>query len=237
MTAAFRKWPCVCVVTALMVLGPICFSTVVGAQEKSVNPGINERFENPDVDLWLKRFESDDRDVYRNREKIVAEIHLEPGMDVADIGAGTGFFTVLFAQRIGPKGTAYAVDIARSFVDHVMKTAGKLELKNIKGIVNPPDATGLPEDSIDVAFICDTYHHFEYPAKMLKSVRKSLRPEGILVIIDFDRIEGVTREFILDMVRADRETFKMEIRHAGFDLISEASLSDEQYILKFRKSR
>ncbi len=225
------------VVVSAALLGASVFASTGCAQEQSVNPGINDRFENPDIEVWLGRFERENRDVYKGRNEIVSRVGLRPGMDVADIGAGTGFFTVLFAQEIGPTGKAYAVDIADNFVAHVTKIASDLGLENVEGIVNSPDSTMLAEDSIDVAFLCDTYHHFEYPRKMLDSIKRALRPDGVLVVVDFDRIEGVTREFIWNMVRAGRGTFKDEIANAGFRLVEEASFSDEQYILKFVQRR
>ncbi len=225
------------VVVSAALLGASVFASTGRAQEQSVNPRINDRFENPDIELWLGRFERENRDVYKGRNEIVSRVGLRPGMDVADIGAGTGFFTVLFAQEIGPTGKAYAVDIADNFVAHVTKTASDLGLENVEGIVNSPDSTMLAEDSIDVAFLCDTYHHFEYPRKMLDSIKRALRPDGVLVVVDFDRIEGVTREFIWNMVRAGRGTFKDEIANAGFHLVEEASFSDEHYILKFVQRR
>jgi ubiquinone/menaquinone biosynthesis C-methylase UbiE len=224
-------------VVSAALLGASVFAGTGRAQEQSVNPGINDRFENPDIEVWLGRFERENRDVYRGRNEIVSRVGLRPGMDVADIGAGTGFFTVLFAQEIGPTGKAYAVDIADNFVTHVTKIASDLGLENVEGIVNTAESTMLAEDSIDVAFLCDTYHHFEYPRKMLDSIKRALRPDGVLVIVDFDRIEGVTREFIWNMVRAGRGTFKDEIANAGFQLVEEASFSDEQYILKFVQRR
>ncbi len=206
-------------------------------QEESVNPGINDRFENPDVETFIGRFEAEDRAVYKRREEIVSALGLEPGVDVADIGAGTGFFTVLFAREVGPEGTVYAVDIAESFVSHITETARELGLDNVKGIVNSADSTGLPENSIDVAFICNTYHHFEYPFKMLESIRSALRPGGIVVNIDFERVEGLTEGWILNMVRAGKGTFTDEFRDAGFDLIEEVPFSDKTYILKLEERK
>ena len=97
------------------------------------------------------------------------------------------------------------------------------------------DSTGLEKNSIDVAFICDTYHHFEYPFKMLASIKEALRPGGIVVLVDLERVEGVSSDFVLNMVRAGKGTFTDEFRDAGFELIEEVSFSEEDYILKFRE--
>lgn len=204
------------------------------AQEESIRPGINKPFENPDVENWLARFERDDREVYTRRDEIVSVLNLEPGMDVADIGAGTGFFTMLFAQKVGPDGIVYALDIAENFITHISEKAEELGLGNVRGIVNPADSTTLAPTSVDVVFLAHTYHHFEYPFKMLESIRSALRPEGIVVLIGFERIEGVTAKFVLNMVRAGKGTFTDEFKNAGFELIEELPFSKKHYILKFR---
>jgi ubiquinone/menaquinone biosynthesis C-methylase UbiE len=208
---------------------------VVQAQEESIHPGINRNFENPNVDAWLARFERDDRVVYTRRDEVVATLNLKPGMDVADIGAGTGFFTMLFAREVGPDGTVYAADIASNFVEHIMTTAAELGLNNVKGVVNPVDSTNLEKDSVDVVFMAHTYHHFEYPFKMLDSIRNALRPDGVVVLVDMERVEGVSPKFVLKMVRAGKGTFTDEFRNAGFDLIEDVPFSEKDYILKFKQ--
>ena len=206
----------------------------VSAQDESVKPGINKPFDNPDVEAWLKRFERDDRELYTRRHEVADKLNLEPGMDVADIGAGTGFYTMLFAEKVGPDGTVYALDIAENFVDHINKTAAELGLDNVKGIANPVDSTTLDENSVDLVFLAHTYHHFEYPYKMLESIKSALRPDGTVVLVEFERIEGVSEQFVLRMVRAGKGTFTDEFKNAGFELVEEIPFSDSDYILKFR---
>jgi len=94
----------------------VCFLTLVPspAQEKSVRPGINKPFENPDLKGYLKKFEGESREIAAHAKEIVAACKLKPGMVVADIGAGTGLFTRKFAAEVAEKGKVFAVDIARS---------------------------------------------------------------------------------------------------------------------------
>ncbi|MDH3511626.1 MAG: class I SAM-dependent methyltransferase [Gammaproteobacteria bacterium] len=220
--------------TMLLGIALVGIAMTTWAQEESIRPGINKPFENPDVENWLARFERDDRDLYTRRNEVVAVLNLKPGMDVADIGAGTGFYTMLFAQEVGPDGTVYALDIAENFITYIEGTAKELGLANVKGIANPPDATTLAPDSVDVVFLAHAYHHFEYPYKMLDSIRSALRPGGVVVLIEFERVEGVTEKFVLSMVRAGKGTFTDEFRNAGFELIEELPFSEIDYILKFR---
>src|SRR5438445_2054730 len=89
------------------------------ATEPSVRPGINAEYRNPDVKQWVERFETESREIYRERERIADYVGLKPGSAVADIGAGTGLFTELFARRVGPSGRVFAVDIVPEFLEHI----------------------------------------------------------------------------------------------------------------------
>lgn len=167
------------------------------AQDESVNPGINDSFADPDPKTFVERFEREGREVYDNRETIVTELDLKPGMVVADVGAGTGLFTRLIAPGVGPEGKVYAVDIAQRFVTHTLLSCRARGWKHVEGIVCDQDDAKLPENSVDVVFICDTYHHFEYPLKTMQSIRRALKPDGRVYLLDFERIEGVSSDWIL----------------------------------------
>lgn len=204
-------------------------------QDQSVNPGINDNFQDPDPKSFVERFEKEGREVYDNREVIVEKLGLEPGMTVADVGAGTGLFTRLMGPKVGPEGKVYAVDIAKTFVTHVVMSSHARGLKNVEGVVCTADDSKLPENSVDVVFICDTYHHFEFPQKTMASIHRALKPGGKLVIIDFERIEGVSSDWIMGHVRAGREVFQQEIESVGFELAEELDLFKENYFLVFGK--
>jgi predicted methyltransferase len=206
------------------------------AQDKSVRPGINKPFENPDVKEYVGKFEVESREVYAKRQEIIRACGLKPGMAVADVGAGTGLFTRLFAREVGPKGKVYAVDIAAKFVAHVEKTCKEAGLKNVTGVVCTPTSAELPAGSVDLVFICDTYHHFEFPQRTLASLRRALRPGGRVVLIDFHRIPGKTRTWLLLHVRAGQEVFVKEIEAAGFKQTGEEKFLKENYLVRFVKT-
>jgi predicted methyltransferase len=208
----------------------------VFAQQKSVNPGINKSFETPVVSEFVERFEREGRDAFDHRKEIVAALGLKPGMAVADIGAGTGLFTRMFSRVVGESGKVYAVDISDEFVEHVEKLAREQKMTNIVGVVCKADSVALPPASIDLAFICDTYHHFEYPHKTMRSIHKALRPKGQVVLIDFHRIEGKSSDWIMSHVRAGQEVFAKEVSDAGFKQIEDKKdLLKESYFLRFVK--
>lgn len=218
----------------ILLAGLVISPGPLPAQEHSVKPDINTQYENPDYQEWATVFERPGREVYDQRERIVAATGLKPGMAVADIGAGTGLFTRLFAGEVGPSGRVYAVDVAKPFIDNILRTAREQGLDNVEGIVNTQTDTRLPPESIDLAFVCDTYHHFEYPQKMLQSIHRALRPQGTLVVIDF-RKDPPAAPWIRDHVRAGQETVIQEIQAAGFRLIEAPELLRTNYFLRFRK--
>lgn len=211
------------------------------ASRQSVNPGINEPYLRPDVDAeaWAKRLEVESREVFAGRTQIADALGIRPGMDVADVGAGTGLFVPLLASRVGTSGTVYAVDIVPAFVKHIHQRAENEGLTQVKARLCSEDSVDLPESSVDLVFVCDTYHHFEYPAATLASISSALRPDGHLVVLDFERIPGVSSEWILNHVRAGREVFASEITAAGFEFVEEIELDalEENYMLRFRKRR
>jgi predicted methyltransferase len=208
----------------------------LSAQQKSVNPGINKSFETPVVSEFVERFEREGRDAFDHRKEIVAALGLKPGMAVADIGGGTGLFTRMFSRAVGESGKIYAVDISDEFIEHVENLAREQKMTNIVGVVCKPDSVALPPASIDLAFICDTYHHFEYPHKTMRSIHKALRPKGQVVLIDFHRIQGKSSDWIMSHVRAGQEVFAKEISDAGFkQLEDKKDLLKESYFLRFVK--
>jgi ubiquinone/menaquinone biosynthesis C-methylase UbiE len=220
-----------------MVIGGLfaAMAGLAGGQDKSVRPGINDPFKNPDLDKYISTFEGESREIFTHRKEIVKRCGIKPGMVVADIGAGTGLFTRMFAKEVGPQGTVLAVEIAPKFIDHINKTCRDAGLTNVKTILGNQISTELPANSTDLAFICDTYHHFEYPHRTIASIRQALRPGGRIVLIDFHRVPGKSREWVLDHVRAGQEVFTREIESGGFRQVGEEKFLDENYFLRFEK--
>jgi intracellular sulfur oxidation DsrE/DsrF family protein/SAM-dependent methyltransferase len=206
------------------------------AQEKSVKPGINDSFRDPDVKEFIGRFEVESREVFARRKDILAACEIKPGQTVADIGAGTGLFTRMFSEAVGKEGRVIAVDIAQKFLDHIAATSREAGLLNVETVRCTADSTELPAESVDVAFICDTYHHFEYPLKTMASVHRALKPGGRVILVDFRRIEGESSEWVLRHVRAGQEAFEQEIVQSGFRKVRELkNLLKENYLVVFEK--
>jgi ubiquinone/menaquinone biosynthesis C-methylase UbiE len=156
-------------------------------------------------------------------------------MRVADIGAGTGLFTFLFAEAVGPGGRVYAVDIVPEFLSMISERAANKQMPQVRAVLGDELSANLPANSIDLAFICDTYHHFEYPQNMLASIHRALGPGGELFMVEFKRIPGESSDWILNHVRAGQEVFTREIEEAGFAQVEEFDFLNENYIVRFRK--
>ena len=207
--------------------------------QSKTDPKINDAFKRPDVKAYIKKFETDDREVYARRHEIVAALGLKPGMAVADVGAGTGLFTRLIAEKVGPEGKVYAVDIAPEFLAHIAADAKKHGRKQIVTVRGDQDATNLPAESLDLVFLSDVYHHLERPEKMLASVRQALKAGGRLALVEFDRAPGRSSEFVLKHVRAGKDVFIKEIESAGFRRTTNAKplKLKENFFVCFEKVR
>ncbi len=207
------------------------------AQDASVKPGINDNFKDPNlkVEEWAGRFETESREVYHHRERIVKAAGVKPGWTVADVGAGTGLFTMLFAEAVGKEGKVLAVDIAAPFLAKIRERARKEDRTNVETVLGTDKDTKLPANSVDLAYICDTYHHFEFPEDTLASIHRALKPGGLVVLLDFQRIPGQSSDWVLSHVRAGKDTFVAEFAKAGFEVIDEADFLEENYLVRLKK--
>lgn len=204
--------------------------------EQNVNPHINQHYQNPDINQWRGIFESDGREIWHHRHDIIKALKLRLGLSVADVGTGTGFFALMMAEEVGKNGTVYAVDIAQNFVEGVLERAREAKLDNIIGVVNDQKSVHLPDASVDLIFISDTYHHFEYPVTTLKSIRTALVPGGEVVVIDYRKIPGRSSVWVMGHVRGNREQVIEEFEAQGFELIEELDLMKTQFYLRFKKT-
>ncbi len=207
------------------------------AEEKSVKPGINDNFLDTDLDVsqWVERFEREGREVYDLRMEVLKAIDLKRGQKIADIGAGTGLYTGLFSDAVGKEGTVYAVDIVPIFLSNILDRAKETKRSNIKTVLGTPKSTNLPANSVNKVFICDTYHHFEFPKNTLASISRALRPGGEIILIDFKREEGESSDWIMNHVRAGESVFRSEIESAGFEKITSYDILKDNYMVRFRK--
>lgn len=131
---------------------------------------------------WLDR---DDRIERERPDDVVAALRLKPGMVVADIGAGSGYFSVRLARAVGPSGVVIATDVQPEMLALITKRMATTGLANIEPRLVKPDDAGLAPGSIDLALLVDVYHELADPAAILRGVRAALKPGGRLVLVEY----------------------------------------------------
>ena len=205
--------------------------------EVEAQPGANQTFLSEDLNVgrFAEIFEGESREVYAERAPIIDVLRLRPGMTVADIGAGTGAFLPELRARVGSKGLVYAVDVSPKFLEHLRQRVRSEKLEGVKVVRGTATSVELPAASLDGAFVCDTYHHFEDPAALLASLYSAIRPGGALLIVDFERIPGTSRDWVLEHLRAGKGVFQREIEASGFRFDTEVPIAGlkENYVLRF----
>lgn len=187
-----------------------------------------------DIDQAVKMFEDPERDAWQKPDEVVKQLQLRPGDVVVDIGAGTGYFTRRFAAAVGPSGQALGLDIEASMVAYMIEDAKKRGLTHYTARQVQPNDPQLASQSVDVVFICDTYHHMQDHVAYVRRLAQALKPSGRVVIVDFQKRPlplGPPMEWKLAP-----ETVTEEFRQAGFQLARSAEFLPYQYFLEFTVS-
>ncbi len=200
--------------------------------------GMNDKFTDPNMNVnrWVKGFESDDRDVFIHRENIVSALKLKEGSCVADIGAGTGGFLPLLHKEVGPKGKVYAVEISDGFLEYMAQRVKVEKLSSVEVTKGGLHSTNLLTQSCDVLLLVDVYHHLDNTEEMLRDFHRVLRPQGLLAIVDFNRIEGKSRPWILKHMKYSKDEVIDQVKSLGFRFQSEPRINfEENFMLVFKK--
>lgn len=189
----------------------------------------NHRF--TDTERYIKMFEDPARAEYQKPKEVVEALRLRPGQTVADIGAGSGYFSFLMARAVGPEGTVYAVDIEPGMIDYMKVRAKKEGAANVRTILARPDDPGLPPRSIDLVFICNTWHHIEDRVGYARRLKGSLEPEARVAIVDYQKRPLPVGPRVEDKI--DRADIVTELKTAGYVLVQEPEILPYQYFLIF----
>jgi ubiquinone/menaquinone biosynthesis C-methylase UbiE len=188
---------------------------------------MQHRFDDPE--RYAKSFDDPARDAWQMPSRVIDALGLSPTAVVADIGAGTGYFSVRLARAV-PKGTVYSVDIESSMLAHIEKRAKSEGLGNILTVQATAGSPQLPKP-VDVVLIVDTYHHLPNRATYFRELKKSLAPGGRIAIVDFrkDSPEGPPPEF-----RFEASQIVDEMTQAGYRLDRQHDFLPRQHFLVFR---
>ncbi len=166
-----------------VLLAGLWAPAAVRAQAGSAAPSPQRKTSSPySGDLSI--FDSPGRDERLQINRIMDMLGIEPGKNVADIGAGSGWFTVRAARRVMDSGTVYAVDINPEAIRYIDQRMKKEQLQNIKTILSKPDDPQVPANSIDAVLLLKTYHEVAHPVVLLRNLRSSLKPGAKIGIID-----------------------------------------------------
>ena len=189
--------------------------------------GMHHRFD--DAERWAKIFDNPERDAWQKPDEVVAAMQISTGMNVADIGAGTGYFLARLSEAVGADGAVWALDVESSLVEHMKKRAMEAGLTNVVAKVVAPDDPGLESGSVDRILIVNTWHHIGSRTAYGAKLAQALRPSGALYIVDFapDSERGPPAEHKLSVDRVVEE-----LETAGFvAAVVQESLPD-QYIVR-----
>ena len=219
----------VAAVVALTIVDGGCVRRRVGPNDAYHDPGVA-------AEGWRRLFEGDDREIYRRRDLIMKLAAPRPRMTVADVGAGTGLFAMMLSDAVGAEGRVYAEEVLEKFSRFIAERAARERRSNVVSVMGTETGIGLPPESIDLAFACDVYHHFDHPQEMLASIWRALRVDGEFFLVDFSREPGQSPAWILQHVRAGEAEVVREIEHSGFVLLSRDHSIGINYALRFRRS-
>ncbi len=186
-----------------------------------------------DTNEYIKSLEEPSREEWQKPEEVIQKLDLKPGQAVADLGAGSGYFTVRLARAVGPSGKVYAVDIEPEMLRFIKRRAKDERLENIQPILADPNDPKLPPASVDLVFICDTLHHISDREKYYPLLVRALKPEGRLVNIDFVKRPTPIPGPPLEM-RIAKEAVIDEVKAAGFRLVQDVDLLPYHYFLVFQ---
>jgi len=175
-----------------------------------------------------------DRDQWQQPDKVIAALQIREGAQIADLGAGGGYFTFYLAKATGPQGKVYAVDIDKGTNELIAEKAKKDGVDNVETILATAEDPLLPKSGVDLILTSNAYHHIDNRVVYFSNLGKYLKPGGRIVIIDFDRrawLEGLLRHY------TPSEFIKREMEQAGYTLQEELTFLDRQSYLIFAAKR
>ena len=184
------------------------------------------------AEQWAQIFDDPKRDAWQKPHEVIQALALKPDAVIADIGSGTGYFSVRFANMT-PKGRVYGVDTEPDMVKYLAERARREGLKNVTAIAGAPDDPRLPE-KVDLIILVDVFHHVEDRERYFRKLRESLKPGGRIAIIDFrmNSPEGPPRS-----ARIAPDQVKTELKRAGYALAREHNFLPNQYFLVFEPGK
>jgi ubiquinone/menaquinone biosynthesis C-methylase UbiE len=216
-------------IIALLIL--LMMPTPAGSQDKTQRDEHQMHQLHADPRAYIGALEDPQRDAYQKPHQVMSALGLKPGEVVADIGAGSGYFTFRLAHFVGSKGRVYAVDVSPEMILHINRRIRELKSNNVISVLADPDDPLLSDRSVNRFFFSDSWHHIENRTKYLSLMKKILRPGGEVVIIDFHKKELPLGPPL--QMRIAREDVVRQMELDGFRLVKEHTFLPYQYFLIF----
>ncbi|QDT25803.1 putative methyltransferase YcgJ [Gimesia panareensis] len=182
---------------------------------------------------WLERVE---REQEERLSLLPKALKLQPGMAIADIGAGSGVISVILAEHVSPGGKIYAVDVQQKMLDLLKKKMEKQGIDNVIPVLGTQKSPGLKPESIDMAIMVDVYHEFEFPYEMMQEISKALKPKGRVVLVEYRKEDpSVPIKLVHKMTEAQA---KKEVSRPELNLKWKETIGilPRQHILVFEKT-
>ena len=184
-----------------------------------------------DSRAYIGMLEDPKRDAYQKPHEVMRTLDVRQGEVIADIGAGSGYFTFRLAHHVGDNGRVYAVDVSPDMILHLNRRIRELKAMNVSSILADPDDPLLPERSVNRFFFSDSWHHIENQAKYLSLIKKMLKPGGEIVMIDFHKKELPVGPPM--QMKIAREDLTRQMESNDFRLTKEHTFLPYQYFLVF----
>lgn len=179
--------------------------------------------------MWLER---PSREIQEQPDKTVEQLELKPDDIVADIGAGSGYFSFRIAQQV-PNGKVYAVDIQPEMLEAIAFLKEENDIANVETILGREDNPNLPDESIDLAFMVDAYHEFAYPREMMEGIFTALKPGGKVVLLEYRKENPMI--MIKPLHKMSQKQVKKELKAVGLKWQTTKEFLPEQHFLVFNK--
>jgi len=184
-----------------------------------------------DPKAYIGALDDPKRDVYQKPQEVLAALDIKPGEIIADIGAGSGYFTFRLARHVSERGKVYAVDVSPDMILHINRAIRDLKVTNVVSILADPDDPLIPVASVNRFFFSDSWHHIDNQTKYLSLMKKLLKPNGEVVMIDFHKKETPSGPPL--KMRIAREDLLKQMSSNGYRLIKEHTFLPYQYFLVF----
>lgn len=181
---------------------------------------------------WLERPEREEEE---RLSLLIDLLKLKPGMSAADIGAGSGVITLMMANKVGPEGKVFAVDIQKQMLDLLSDKLNRLNVMNVELVLGTEKSPRLKADSVDLALMVDVYHELEFPYEMTVEMAKSLKPGGRLVLVEY---RGEDPDVPIKVVhKMTQAQVRKELEQPEFSLKWKETLDDlpRQHVVVFEK--